>query len=97
MNNEYPNFEYVDKTVKKILYNFYSSINDYLQNILNSPSTANKLIKHYAVASKDDEPYYAYILFDNKIVRRFEINLTQDNEKYSINVTSKTWGDGLDQ
>ena len=58
----------INNALKKI----YKAINDYLENIINAPSTINRIIRYYAVGLTDD-PNKRYILFDGVIVREYEL------------------------
>lgn len=47
----------------------------YLQNILNAPSTINRILMYYNVGYNPDHPNKRYILFQNLVVQTYIIEV----------------------
>lgn len=57
-----------------ILYVWYKEVNDYLENILNAPSTINRLLTHYSVGKKVGNPLEMCIIFHGQVVKVFSLD-----------------------
>ena len=57
-----------------ILYVWYKEVNDYLENILNAPSTINRLLTHYSVGKKVGNPLEMAVIFQGQIVKVFSLD-----------------------
>lgn len=68
-------YKVVKNTIYKIFETLYSAMNDYLENILNAPSTINRIITQYEIGFNNDEPLEGYIVFNRIIVMVFKIEL----------------------
>lgn len=66
------NYQIVSDCVNKILKKRYEIIERYLENILDSPSTINRIIKYYRIGHSEDYSEI-YLLFGNTIIRRYGI------------------------
>ena len=72
------NIDAVDAILKKV----YSEMNDYFENILNAPSTINRVIKYYHLGFNPGEPDSRYIMFvGGKIIREYHIEFRIESKK----------------
>lgn len=69
------NYEVVINTIDRMFKTLYSAMNDYFENIFNSPSTINRIMKYYAIGIDNDKPLERYIMFGGMIVAVFELGL----------------------
>lgn len=68
------NYKKIIETIDKIIKEFYSQIEKYLQNIFNAPSTINRIIKYYAIGFPSDyTSNKRYIMFGGMIIREYEL------------------------
>ena len=74
------NYDIVVKTLNILFTILYSTMNDYLENIFNAPSTINRIMKYYAIGFNVDKPLERYVMFRGKIVAVFKIELKGDFE-----------------
>ena len=56
-----------------LLTSTYGLIESYLENIINSPSTINRIATHYAIGFDPCHPEKLYLLFEDKKVQEFEL------------------------
>lgn len=69
------NYEKLFKTLSKAISELYYQLNDYLENIFNSPSTINKIMKYYAIGFDPTETNKRYIMFGGTVVREYVLEL----------------------
>lgn len=74
MNNN--NYNVIVETIDNILYELYSEMEKYMENIFNAPSTINKILTYYALGFNPAEPTKRFIMFGGKIIREYEIILS---------------------
>lgn len=67
------NYDYIIETINNIIKKLCSLIEEYLENILNAPSTINRLLTYYSFAYNVEEPYERYLLFGGCIVKTFKM------------------------
>lgn len=70
------------RTYENIIKKLYSAINNYLQNILNAPSTINRVLKYYGIGFNPSEPNKRYIYFNGEVVKEFELVLPRYDGLY---------------
>ena len=58
----------------------YSDMNEYMENIFNSPSTVNRLLPYYIFGIDISKPNKRYIMFNGKIVREYDLGEVIVNE-----------------
>lgn len=88
------NYDLLIEKINKIFKIRNSLLNDYVENILNSPSTINKLIKYYHLTYYEDDPYKVSITFlreistnDFTIVKTFDFEIKRN--PFSIELIEK--------
>lgn len=59
--------------IERMLKKKYMRVEKYLENILNSPSTINKVLTYYQVGFSTDHTKM-YIMFQDKIIRTYGIS-----------------------
>ena len=70
------NYDVINETICKTIRAIYADMNDYLKNILDSPSTINRIFRYYSVGYPEDLSVpERYIVFDETIVRRYVIEV----------------------
>ena len=74
--------------IERMLQKKYKRIEKYLENILNSPSTINKVLSHYQVGFSTDHTKM-YIMFQDKIIRTYGIS----KDDYYRELKIETWVD----
>lgn len=79
------NIQQFKDAVDHILYVWYKEVNDYLENILNAPSTINRLLMHYSVGKKVDNPLEMCIIFRGQVVKVFSLDQEIQQELLEIN------------
>ena len=67
-----------------ILYVWYKEVNDYLENILNAPSTINRLLPHYSIGKPVDNPLE---MCHGQVVRVFSLDQDVRQELNVIGVS----------
>lgn len=68
------NYDIIKKLINDILNEIYKDMDDYLENIINSPSTINKIFKYYSIGVPEDPTIHEkYLMFGEKIVRIYVI------------------------
>ena len=65
-----------------------NQIEKYLENILNAPSTINKILSYYGIGYSEDYSEM-YLLFKDKIVRTYGIS----EEDYYRNLRMELWAE----
>ena len=66
------NYQVISDTVELMLNKRYKVIEKYLENIINSPSTINRIVKYYHIVFSEDYTM-VYLLFKDTIIRRYGI------------------------
>ncbi len=66
---------YLGELIDEILIDFYKEIEKYFENIISAPSSINSIIKYYKVGVVDGEYNKRYILFNDIIVKEYEIKV----------------------
>ncbi|WP_296885090.1 hypothetical protein [uncultured Methanobrevibacter sp.] len=61
----------IESIIQNELMHVYSTINDYFENIMNSPSTINRILPYYGYGVNIDDPNKRYIIFNGKIIREY--------------------------
>ena len=74
------NYDIIINSIDKMFKTLYSAMNDYLENIFNTPSTINRIMKYYAIGIDDSKPLERYIMFGGTIVKVFKIEYDGDVE-----------------
>ena len=72
--------------IERMLEKRYKKIEKYLENILNSPSTINKILKYYQVGFSTDYSEM-YIMFQDKIIHTYGIS----KDDYYRELKIETW------
>ena len=67
------NYRTVNQLVNEALRKFHKIMNDYLENILNAPSTINRILKYYAIGFQEGNYNKRYIMFKGMIVIEYEL------------------------
>lgn len=68
------NYDMIVKAINDILTRMYKAMNDYLENILNAPSTINRIFKYYSIGVPEDITLHErYILFKGTVIRTYVI------------------------
>lgn len=70
-----------------ILYVWYKEVNDYLENILNAPSTINRLLTHYSIGKPVGNPLKMCIIFHGQVVKVFALDQDIQQELNVIGVS----------
>ncbi len=78
------NIQQFKDILNHILYVWYKEVNDYLENILNAPSTINRLLTHYSVGKPVDNPLRMCIIFHGQVVKVFSLNQKIEKELEKI-------------
>lgn len=60
----------------------FRKMEEYLLNILNAPSTINRIIKYYSVGYNPDEPNKHFILFNYTIVNEYKLIVDNEDMRY---------------
>ena len=80
------NYEVIEEIIQDTLSKMYKEMNEYFENIINSPSTINRISKYYAIGLPSDPTIHErYIMFGGTIVRKYVI----ENPKYDIFLQSR--------
>lgn len=80
------NYEIIEEIIRNTLSEMYKEMNEYFENIINSPSTINRIFKYYAIGLPSDPTIHErYIMFGGTIVRKYVI----ENPKYGILLQSR--------
>lgn len=74
-----PIVKYVDRFLQK----HYSELEDYLENIFNSPSTINRLLTHYSI-QYDADHRYIQIVINDTVIKRVELSREEQLEFMKI-------------
>ena len=70
------NYQVIIDTINQAYSKIYKAMNDYLENIINAPSTINRIFKYYAIGLPSDPNIQKrWIMFNEKIVREYELVL----------------------
>lgn len=77
------NYQVVSDFINRILTKRYQLIENYLENILNSPSTINRIIKYYRVGYSEDYSKM-YLLFRDTIIRKYGISLNDYHREQQL-------------
>lgn len=72
--------------IERMLQKKYKRVEKYLENILNSPSTINKILKYYQVGFSTDHTEM-YLMFQDKIIHTYGIS----KDDYYSELKIKTW------
>ena len=68
------NYEVIIETINNIFRTIYKEMNDYLENIINSPSTINRIVKYYAIGLPSDPTIHKrWIMFGGTCIREYEL------------------------
>ena len=67
--------KYIDRFLQK----HYGELEDYLENIFNSPSTINKLLTHYSI-QYDTNHRYIQIVINDTVVKKVELSREEQLE-----------------
>ena len=70
-----------------ILYVWYKEVSDYLENILNAPSTINRLLTYYSIGKPVDNPLEMCIIFNGQVVKVFSLDQDVRQELNVIGVS----------
>lgn len=76
--------QYHNAIIKKqneIYRTIYSDMNRYFEHIFLLPSTINRIITYYHIAIQDGDFIHRYIMFQEHIVREYEIKW-ENNVRY---------------
>lgn len=80
-----------DTTIKPIIQNnlmkVYSTINDYFENIMNAPSTINRILPYYGYAVNVDDPTKRYIVFNGEIIREYTLSFPKKRYDWVIDMS----------
>ena len=68
-------YEVIVHRINEVLRKLYSEIEDYFENILNAPSTINRIIRYYSVGFQEGKYDSRFILFNNIVIREYEVKL----------------------
>lgn len=75
------NYDVIREVINEILRKIYKSMNDYIEYVLNSPSTINRIFRYYAVGLPDDPTVpERYIMFGGTIVRKYVFEMPEVKE-----------------
>ena len=69
------NYDIIIKTIDDFYRQFYAVIEEYFENIMNAPSTINRIIRYYALGFVDGVYDSRYILFQDIIIREYKIEV----------------------
>ena len=77
------NYEIFKNELNKAIKRMYNAMELYLENILYSPSTINKLLPYYQIGYNPSEPNKHYIIFNYEhIVAEFELKIPKNLEEF---------------
>lgn len=72
------NFDTIIEIYNQTMGKIYKAMNDYLENIFNSPSTINRIMKYYVVGfPADPSVHERYIMFGGTIIRIYEMTFPE--------------------
>ena len=73
MNDKIDPFKTAIELLNAKIKHMYSLIEEYLQNIMNAPSTINRLLTYYHIGFDPAYPDKTYIMFGGKIIREYTL------------------------
>ena len=71
------NLTIIKRQINQIRVILYGLVNEYLENILNSPSTINRVIKYYKIAFNVINPSIS-VFFKYTLIKEFKLTLESD-------------------
>jgi hypothetical protein len=75
----YENYRKIETLIAKInkaMTKLYKAVNDYFENILNAPSTINRILKYYSIGLPSDPSVNKrWIMFNGEIIVEYELVL----------------------
>lgn len=57
----------------RIITSTYNSLENYLENIIHSPSTINRIATHYNIGFDPNHLETVYLMFENQVVQELEL------------------------
>ena len=61
----------METIIQNSLMEIYSKMEHYFENIMNAPSTINRILPYYGYGFNLDDPTKRYIIFNGKIIREY--------------------------
>lgn len=83
-------FRVASTFVEQMIEKRNKNIEKYLENIINSASTINRIIKYYSIGFSEDYSEM-YLLFQDKIIRRYGIS----KEDYYRELRMEIWSQSM--
>lgn len=83
-------FRVVSTFVERMIEKRNKTVEKYLENIINSASTINRIAKYYAICYSEDYSEM-YLLFQDKIIRRYGIS----KEDYYRDLKMEIWSQSM--
>ena len=75
INDEQNRYNVIIEKQNEIYRTIYSDMNRYFEHIFLLPSTINRIIRYYHIAIRDGDFIHRYIMFQEHIIREYEIKL----------------------
>ena len=83
-------FEVASTFVERMIEKRNKNVEKYLENIINSASTINRLVKYYSIGYSEDYSEM-YLLFQDNIIRRYGIS----KEDYYRDLRMDLWSQSM--